>query len=49
MAPPAPVLTPPRFGTAAMVVNGSGKLLVRQRFGSHGAGEPAQKASLGLK
>ncbi|KJZ73720.1 hypothetical protein HIM_06838 [Hirsutella minnesotensis 3608] len=29
---------PPRFGVAAVIVNAEGKLLVGQRFGSHGAG-----------
>ncbi|POR35120.1 Nudix hydrolase 1 [Tolypocladium paradoxum] len=37
MAPKAPVDTPPRFGAAAIILNDEGKILVGQRFGSHGA------------
>ncbi|KND87295.1 Nudix hydrolase 1 [Tolypocladium ophioglossoides CBS 100239] len=37
MAPKAPVATPPRFGTSAIVLNAEGKILTGQRFGSHGA------------
>ncbi|PNY25563.1 Nudix hydrolase 1 [Tolypocladium capitatum] len=38
MAPKPPVDTPPRFGTSAVILNGEGKILAGQRFGSHGAG-----------
>lgn len=29
----------PRFGVSALILDAKGKLLVGQRFGSHGAGE----------
>lgn len=40
MASPLP--NPPRFGVSAIIFDADGKLLVGQRFGSHGAGEKPQ-------